>query len=229
MKYLRAVAFFLSTLVLYLGLPMFGWGLDDVLGFLSSTARLGYAALVGAFGLAVSWQAVGGTEGIRGGKGETGKLVRRQSIVRVVMVLALYAVLTLLPFGDRRSIGVMSIGQPVIWLSLILSALGFLLVFWSGYALGKQYSPEVTIQAGHRLVTSGPYRLVRHPRYLGIFLLAAGMSLVFRSWIGLAATLLFTAVLLQRIKDEEAMLHTEFGQQWEDYTRKTWRLIPFVF
>ncbi len=229
MKYLRAVAFFLSTLVLYLGLPLIGWGLDDVPGYLSSTARLGYAVLVGTFGVAVGWQAIGGTEGIRGGKGEPGKLVRRQSIVRVVMILALYATLTLLPFGDRRSIGVLPVGQLVVWLSLILSSFGFLLVFWSGYALGKQYSPEVTIQESHRLVTSGPYHLIRHPRYLGIILLATGMSLVFRSWIGLAASLVFTTVLFQRVKDEEAMLHREFGQEWEDYCRHSWRMFPFIY
>ncbi len=229
MKYLRAVAFFFSTLVLYLGLPLIGWGLDDVEGFLSSLPRLGYAAIVAVFGLVVGWQAIGGTEGIRGGKGEAGKLVRRQSIVRVVLILGLYAALTLLPFGDRRSIGVMVLGSPVGLLSLLFNALGFLLVFWSGYALGKQYSPEVTIQAGHHLVTGGPYHLIRHPRYLGIILLAIGMSLAFRSWIGLAASLLFTVVLLVRIKDEEAMLHREFGQEWEDYCRRTWRLIPFIF
>ncbi len=229
MKYLRAVGFFLSTLILYLGLPLFGWGLDDMQGFMASSSRLGYAALVGAFGLAVGWQAVGGTEGIRGSKGDVGKLVRRQSIVRVVMVLALYAALTLLPFGDRRDLGVMVVGQPAGWVGLLLSAPGFLLIFWSGLALGKQYSPEVTIQEGHHLVTGGPYRLIRHPRYLGIVLLAVGMSLIFRSWIGLAASLLFTAVLLQRINDEEAMLHAEFGQEWEDYCQHSWRLIPFIF
>lgn len=229
MKYLRSAAFFLSTLVLYLGFPLFGWGLDDVGGFFSSTARFGYAALVAVFGLAVGWQAVGGTEGIRGGKGEAGKLVRRQSVVRVVMILALYAALTLLPFGDRRSIGEMPDVLAAAWVGLGLSGLGFLFVFWSGYALGKQYSPEVTIQEGHKLVTGGPYRVIRHPRYLGVILLAVGLSLLFHSWIGLAAAILFTGILVMRIKDEEAMLHREFGPEWESYCRKSWRLIPFIY
>ncbi len=229
MKYLRAVAFFLSTVILYLGFPLFGWGLDDVQGFMAAPPRLGYAALVAAFGLAVGWQAVGGTEGIRGGKGEAGKLVRRQSIVRVGLVLTLYAALTLLPFGDRRNLGTMVVAQVLGWAAILFSAFGFLLIFWSGLALGKQYSPEVTIQEGHHLVTSGPYRLVRHPRYLGIILLAVGMSLIFRSWIGLAASLLFTTVLLQRIKDEEKLLRTEFGPEWEDYCQHSWRLIPYIF
>ncbi len=48
-------------------------------------------------------------------------------------------------------------------------------------------------------------------------------------WIGLAAIVPFLAVLLLRIRDEEALMHAEFGQEWEAYARRSWRLIPFVF
>ena len=157
MKYLRAVAFMLITVLIYLGVPLLGWGITDLPGFLSATPRLLYAALVIAFGLAVGVQAVDAPEGIRGSRGDERKLVGRQHIVRRVVVLALYVSLAFLPFADRRAIGVLGDAALLRWIGLILAALGLGLVFWSGVALGRMYSQEVTIQEGHRLVTDGPY------------------------------------------------------------------------
>lgn len=102
-------------------------------------------------------------------------------------VLLLFGALAFLPFADRRSIGVIIGRQLTRWLGLVLFRLGMGLVFWSGLALGKLYSPEVTIQKNHQLITGGLYQYVRHPRYLGAQLLAVGLSFVFRSWIGLVA------------------------------------------
>jgi protein-S-isoprenylcysteine O-methyltransferase Ste14 len=102
-------------------------------------------------------------------------------------------------------------------------------VYWSGVLLGKQYSQEVTIQKGHELITAGVYRYIRNPRYLGVLLLAFGMSLLFRSWAGLVLTLPLIGVLLFRIRDEESLMHKEFGEQWEAYSKRSWRLIPFLY
>jgi len=98
MSFLRLVTFFIATGLLYLGIPLLGWGLDDVIGYSSNAARLGYALLVGLFSLAVGLQAFSSTEGIRGRKGEAGKFVFRQRIVRVVLVLSLYIALFFYPF-----------------------------------------------------------------------------------------------------------------------------------
>src|SRR4030042_2996538 len=99
MKFLRAVLFCLSTLLLYLGLPLLGWGLDDLGGFFSLASRTGYALAVGLFGAAVGVQAFHGTEGIRGGKGEEAKWNRRESAVRIALLLVLYLAIPLLPFS----------------------------------------------------------------------------------------------------------------------------------
>jgi protein-S-isoprenylcysteine O-methyltransferase Ste14 len=229
MSFLRLVTFFIATGLLYLGIPLLGWGLDDVIGYFSNTARLGYALLVGLFSLAVGLQAFSSTEGIRGRKGEAGKFVFRQRIVRVVLVLSLYIALFFIPFFDRHAMGVFNDGSVARWLGVVLSALGFALVFWSGVVLGRQYSADVTIQKEHHLISSGVYRLIRHPRYLGIIALSIGISYVFRSWIGLIASLFFFAILIFRIRDEESMMHKEFGMQWEAYCKHSWRLIPYIF
>ena len=86
MKYLRVVKFFVGTPLIYLVPPLLGWGLDDLAGFFSLYPRLGYAALIVVLGLVAGYQAIDAPEGIRGGKGEAGKLVRRQSVVQGVIL-----------------------------------------------------------------------------------------------------------------------------------------------
>ena len=223
--------FLVTTLAIYLGLPLLGWGVDDLAGFLSLSPRAGYALAVVAVGLAVGCQAMDSPEGVRGGKvkGEEGKLVRRQSVVRVAVILLMYGALIFLPFSDRRAIAVMIGGEVARWIGLVFFGLGSTLVFWSGLALGRLYSPEVTLQAGHRLITSGPYRHLRHPRYLGGIIYACGLSLLFRSWIGMVGCVLALGFFWFRVRDEEALMCQEFGQEWEAYCQRSWRLIPFLY
>ena len=229
MKFSRLILFFIATLLIYLGVPLLGWGLGDLGGFFSSPARLGYAFAVGLFSLAVGIQAYASTQGIRGGKGEESKFVYRQRIVRIVLVLSLYIALFIIPFFDRRNLLVFGEGSFVRYLGLAISALGYTLVYESGLELGKQYSPDVTIQAGHQLITKGIYDYIRHPRYLGVIALSMGVSCLFQSWIGLIATVFFLAILLYRIKDEEAAMHKEFEGEWEAYCKRSWRLFPYIY
>jgi len=141
----------------------------------------------------------------------------------------MYIALFIIPFFDRRGIGVFNNGSLIRWLGVVLSALGFTLVFWSGVSLGRQYSADVTIQKEHHLITSGVYRFIRHPRYLGVIALSIGISCIFRSWIGLVASVIFVATLIYRIYDEEAAMQKEFGIDWEAYCKNSWRLIPYIY
>ena len=229
MKYLRGFGFALTTLVLYLGFPLLGWGYGSLGAFFANWARAGYAVVVLVFSLAVGVQAVDAPEGIRGRRGEEDKLVRRQSLVRIGLILVLYAALIFLPLADRRSLAAWGESSALRWLGLVLCVPGYALIFLSGLALGRQYSQEVTIQEDHHLVTTGIFRWIRNPRYLGVILLAFGLSCLFRSWVGLGVSLVVVLVLLLRIKDEEAMLRREFGPAWDSYCQKSWRLIPMIF
>jgi protein-S-isoprenylcysteine O-methyltransferase Ste14 len=225
----RSILFFLATLLVYLGWPILGWGLGGFRTFFFSAPRLGYAMVVLLFSLAVGVQAFSGVEGIRGKSGQAEKLVLRQTIVRYILELSLYLALFFIPFFDRRGIGVFEEGIGLRWLGVGLSMLGYGLIFWSGVALGRQYSADVTIQEGHQLITRSIYRFIRHPRYLGIIALSFGISCTFRCWIGLLATVFFTGMLLFRINDEEGAMHKEFGVIWEEYCTRSWKLIPHVF
>lgn len=76
----------------------------------------------------------------------------------------------------------------------------------------------------------GPYRVIRHPGYLSSILVWVGSGLSVENWILIIIfTCLFFIVYIYRIKAEEKMLVLEFGEQYLNYRRKTWRLIPFLY
>jgi protein-S-isoprenylcysteine O-methyltransferase Ste14 len=229
MKIARGIGSVLYTLAIYVGLPLIGWGLDDWGGFFSQPQLLVYTVSIALFGAVVGYQVSRSKEALRGGKGQAGKFVVRQRVVRIVVTGLLLVALVFVPFADRRSLGVLASSPLARWVGLVLATLGMGLIIWSGLALGKLYSPEVTIQKEHHLITDGPYRSIRHPRYLGGVLQGIGLSLLFRSWIGLVLTGLFVAIILFRIKDEEQLMQREFGQEWETYCKQSWRLIPLVW
>ncbi len=152
-----------------------------------------------------------------------------QRLAILLMQAISIAVVLVAPYCDRRDVAVITEGEGLRYFGLVLFAPGLLLTTWAEAKLGKMFSTEVTIQEGHKLVTDGLYRYVRHPRYLGIITFSLGIALAFRSWIGLALVLAMTPVLLWRIHDEEELMHEEFGPDWEAYSRRSWRLVPFMY
>ncbi len=74
-----------------------------------------------------------------------------------------------------------------------------------------------------------PIAAIRHPSYLGLLLGLFGWALVFRSAIAVLVSLLMIPPLVARMNSEEALLESEFGPQYADYCRRTWRLLPFLY
>jgi len=113
-------------------------------------------------------------------------------------------------------------------LVLILSALA--LRVWTRAHLRGLYSGHVEVLAGHRLVQSGPYRIVRHPGYTGFLLLTLGVAIGYSSLIGLASIpVLLLPGLAYRMKVEERLLTEQFGEDYRTYIGKSKKLIPWVW
>lgn len=106
---------------------------------------------------------------------------------------------------------------------------GLALVLWGRLTLGKLYFVSSSLGAqlftGHRLITNGPYALVRHPMYLGIMLTGAGGLLLYRTWT-FGLILLTGLGTILRAQREEAALAAEFGEEWREYCWRTPGWLP---
>jgi protein-S-isoprenylcysteine O-methyltransferase Ste14 len=120
-------------------------------------------------------------------------------------------------------------GEGVRWLGVLLYAAGGVLRLAPVFVLGRRFSGLVAIQPEHRLVSSGLYGVIRHPSYLGLFVLSLGWGLAFRSGVGVILAVLTLPVLLARIDAEERLLSETFGAEYDAYRARTWRLIPYVY
>jgi protein-S-isoprenylcysteine O-methyltransferase Ste14 len=229
MKLLRAAGIFFSTAVVYSAPSLLGWGAGHLPAFFASAPRVAYTVCLLVFSLLVGIQAYHSLEGIQDSPGRKETLIRRQTQVGALLVGLLVLGMFLLPFTSRKNIAVFPEYPVIGWVSVLFCGLGYLLIFWSGWALGRQYSAEVVLQKDHQLITSGPYRLIRHPRYLGIVCLSLGLTLLFHSWIGLGISAIVLGLLLYRIWDEERLLRGQFGAAWQMYVHHSWRLIPYLF
>ncbi len=121
------------------------------------------------------------------------------------------------------------------WLALILGSLmffpGLWLMAWGRLALGRQYFVSLTmgtqLLAGHRLITEGPFTLVRHPMYFGFLLTGLGGILIYRTWTWVFVALNFFGLAVRARREEQA-LAAEFGAQWQSYSRRVPGMIPFM-
>ena len=116
------------------------------------------------------------------------------------------------------------------WIGLAMMVLGIALRFWSMRVLGEHYTRTLKVSDQQTLVDSGPYRLIRHPGYLGTLLVWIGASIAMLNWITiLVVTIMMLAAYIYRIHNEEAMLLESFGDAYQWYRLHTWRLIPLIY
>jgi protein-S-isoprenylcysteine O-methyltransferase Ste14 len=202
---------------LFLGLPVWGWG--SLGGFVDHPARVGACLAVVLASLAVIFTSANLGGALRAD-------ARTPWILLVVMIFSL-AMAWLPAYADRR--GIATLDEDISrYIGLALLIVGCVLRVGPMFELETRFRPPWMKQEVHRLVTTGFYRHIRNPSYLGAFLAMMGWFLVFRCGAGFVLSLLLLPLAIPLIRREEAMLMEEFGDEYAAYKKRTWRLIPFV-
>ncbi len=111
----------------------------------------------------------------------------------------------------------------------VLTVAGVAVAVYARYALGRNWSGYVTYKQDQELVTSGPYRYVRHPIYTGMTSMALGAILAFGSVLVFLIFSVYATVLLLRMGKEEAIMTRLFPKEYPAYMKRTKRLIPFLY
>ncbi len=121
-------------------------------------------------------------------------------------------------------------GEVSFALGVVVAWSGLGLRWWAFRALGTYFTVRVTIVPGQSVVTSGPYRVLRHPSYTGLMLILFGIGLMWGNWVGLAAMVVLPlSVLVLRIRVEERALNAELGAAYQEFAATRKRMIPFVW
>lgn len=138
-------------------------------------------------------------------------------------------VLLALPFFHRGLLGRELLPGVFIrfWVGAGILIAGLAFAVWARFHIGSNWSGNVTLKEGHRLIRTGPYALVRHPIYTGILLGFLGTAMAqgeVRSFVGF---IIFLVIHLFKLRKEERWMEQEFGEEYVQYREQVPALMPF--
>jgi protein-S-isoprenylcysteine O-methyltransferase Ste14 len=152
----------------------------------------------------------------------------RWSVIAILIAGVISQVLPILEWGYRQDGA--SGNSIVTALGLAMMVGGLTFRVWSIRTLGKFFTATVQIVEEHRVITAGPFRLVRHPSYLGAYLAITGSSVFLNSPISACiSAVAMAAAYWLRISAEEKTLIQHFGRQYADYQKTTKMIVPLIW
>jgi protein-S-isoprenylcysteine O-methyltransferase Ste14 len=129
-----------------------------------------------------------------------------------------------------RNVSSGRISPDAAWAGLVAFWCGIALRFWSFRALGRYFTFKVQTSVDQPVITSGPYRFVRHPSYAAVLLMVMGVGLFLGSWWSFAwLTASVLCGFLFRIRVEERALLLQLGDPYVTYAADHKRLVPFIW
>ncbi len=159
------------------------------------------------------------------------KQKKREGLARIQhtipTMIGIFSVFHLL--SDKAWLGYFYSSVPVMWAGVAIVVFGHAFSVWARLHLGKYWSGTVALKQGHKLITTGPYALVRHPIYTGLLASVLGSAVAAgtkESFLGFA---LMLPAYLVKWRREERLMEGEFGQEYRDYMAKTKAIVPFIF
>jgi protein-S-isoprenylcysteine O-methyltransferase Ste14 len=151
---------------------------------------------------------------------------KSQKIIHFLVNLA-FAFVSIVPALDRR-FGWSSVPVYVVMLGDILVVLGMLIIFFV-FKENSFTASTIEVASDQKVISTGPYAIVRHPMYAGGLVYIAGIPLALGSWWGLLMVLLFLPIMLWRILDEERFLIKNLSGYAEYRNKVKYRLIRFMW
>ncbi len=149
-----------------------------------------------------------------------------QKIIQVVAASAFFAAIAF-PAIDHR-FAWSTVPAYVAVAGDILVALGLLVIFFV-FRENSYTSGVIEVDAEQRVISTGPYALVRHPMYSGALVMFLGVPLALGSWWGLLALIPMTLAIIWRLLDEEKFLARNLPGYREYQEQVRYRLVPFVW
>ena len=158
--------------------------------------------------------------GVKRGRTSWGPELRFRLVVVAVVIL-----LTRVHAFRHHGVNTAAWGYAV---GLALFALGLGFAIWARVHIGRNWGHPMSRKDDPELVTSGPYRLVRHPIYSGIILAGVGTALAL-SWLWLIAVALAASYFIYSATVEERFMTEQFPDAYPAYRSTSKMLVPFVF
>ena len=116
-----------------------------------------------------------------------------------------------------------------VYLAVIMVFAGLLIRWRALLQLGDAFTTKVVLVQHHQLHKGGMYRWIRHPSYTGLLLYYFGLGILMTNWVALILLLILPGIAVwQRIKVEEKVLLKHFDNEYSDYQKNSWKLIPFL-
>ncbi len=164
------------------------------------------------------------------GKRTIQRQTSRSRLLQLALLVAAYVLMS------NPDLGWALLNRPLVPDNKMTTAIGYgllltgmLFAAWARFSLGGNWSSNVTLKQNHTLVSSGPYRIVRHPIYTGLLVALLGTA------IALGPLRCFVGVVLAAIAwkfksiTEEAFMVQEFGEQYTRYRTEVKALVPYIW
>lgn len=167
-------------------------------------------------------------------KKNTKAIIDRKSFIDILMVILILCATFIIPlfyiFSPWLNFANYYLPLWTTGFGLILFIIS-LLLFWKSHAdLDKNWHVSLELKKNHILITNGVYKSIRHPMYSSFALWSIAQCLLLQNFIAGFSTLIIDGIMyFIRVPKEEQMMLDQFGDEYRNYMKRTWRLFPKIF